>query len=81
MLMRQDMPITYWIWSSPCLLAPSNPELIRAVIRVAFYRVFKLQIEEIYADLGDGGLELSEVEIKDFVRKAASDTQRLSLKR
>lgn len=52
------------------------------VIRAGFYRMFKAQIEGIYADLERGtansGLEFSEVEIKDFVRKTVLDVLRLS---
>lgn len=43
------------------------------VIRAAFYNVFKAEIEEIYTDFergaANGGLELQEAEIKEFVRQ------------
>lgn len=51
------------------------------VIRAAFYRVFKAQIEEIYADLerypANGGLEFSGAETRDFVRKTVLDVLKL----
>ncbi|KAH0602727.1 uncharacterized protein H6S33_008377 [Morchella sextelata] len=51
------------------------------VIRAAFYNIFKSDIEEIYADIErgavNGGLELPETEIKDFVRNTVLSLLRL----
>lgn len=51
------------------------------VIRAAFYNTFKSDIEEIYEDLErgavNGGLELPETEIKDFVRNTVLSLLRL----
>lgn len=51
------------------------------VIRAAFYNTFKSDIEDIYADLErgavNGGLELPETEIKDFVRNTVLSLLRL----